>query len=154
MPCSKVIFAISFINIFAAHSNKTRGSPNIGGGSPNIGTPLFCKTSEFKRKQAPVLHVPTRWKHKIRTKVYFLTLKRPVSATSTDFALTQPIYPPKELLVAGCGLLEMPICLRSAKRVATVESRKLPATNNQKPQLFLYGLRSKIQRGDWGTISG
>jgi hypothetical protein len=80
--------------------------------------------------------------------VYFLTLKRPVSATSTDFALTQPIYPPKELLVAGCGLLEMPICLRSAKRVATVESRKLPATNNQKPQLFCYG--PSVQNPAWG----
>ena len=34
LPCSKVIFVISFMYIFAAHSNKTRGSPNIGGVLP------------------------------------------------------------------------------------------------------------------------
>jgi hypothetical protein len=35
MPCSKVIVAISFVNIFLAHANIGEGSPNIGGGYSN-----------------------------------------------------------------------------------------------------------------------
>ena len=37
----------------------------------------------------------------------------------------------------SCWLLEMPIFLRRAKRVATVEKGELPATNNQKPATLL-----------------
>jgi hypothetical protein len=148
-----VIVAVSFIHIFPTHANIGGVFLNIGGGYSNIGAPIYGKTRENKEKQGPVLRVPTRCKRKIRAKVYFLTIKRPVLATFEIFALTQPIYPPEELLVAGCWLLEMPICLRSAKRVATVEKGKLPATNN--PNSSAMDLRSKIQRGDWaGTMSG
>jgi hypothetical protein len=53
-------------------------------------------------KEAFFLHEPTRCKHKIRTKVYFLPHNRPVFATSTLFTLTQrdkaPLAGPIETL--------------------------------------------------------
>jgi hypothetical protein len=111
------------------------------------------------------LRVPTRCKHKIRTKVYFLTPKRVFWRRFCDLRS----YPTEKLLVAGCWLLEMPLCLRRAKRVATVEEEGLPATNNQKPatlllwtfgpkssvyeRLFYFGSHSDIGRG-YSNIGG
>jgi hypothetical protein len=49
MPCSKVIVAILFMNIFPAHANIGGVFLNIGGGYSNIGGGYSNKTSDFKR---------------------------------------------------------------------------------------------------------
>jgi hypothetical protein len=47
LPCSKVIFVVSFIHIFPTHSNIGGVFLNIGGVYSNIGGGYSNKTSDF-----------------------------------------------------------------------------------------------------------
>jgi hypothetical protein len=80
MGCYALIegcFAFSFINIFPETFQHRRG--------------LF---QQNKAKTDDILRQPTLANTKSREETLFYPKERPVLATSTVFALTQPIYPP------------------------------------------------------------
>jgi hypothetical protein len=93
MPCSKVILAVLFVNIFAAHANIGgvflnigRGYSNIGGGYSNIGGGYSNKTSEFKTIFC------TNWHAKLK-KPPFLVHKNPLFASLALFLLLRSYIP-------------------------------------------------------------
>jgi hypothetical protein len=51
MPWSKVILAILFIDIFAAHSNKTRGLPTSEGALPTSEGGIPTKQGEIRENK-------------------------------------------------------------------------------------------------------